>query len=81
MAEIGVDAVKVRSLYEKPQMPSDVAELGSRGFDYQSEILPLADRLRFLDFAKACAAKQRSEAHKRTRFLQGTRRDRRANLQ
>ena len=56
MAEIGVDGVKVRSLYEKPQMPLDVTELGSRGFDYQSEILPLADHLRFLDFAEACAA-------------------------
>ena len=56
MAEIGVDAVKVRSLYEKPQMLLDVAELGSRGFDYQSEILPLADLMRFLDFAEVCAA-------------------------
>jgi MoaA/NifB/PqqE/SkfB family radical SAM enzyme len=56
MAEIGVDGVKLRSLYEKPQMPLDVTELGSRGFDYQSEILPLADLLRFLDFAEVCAA-------------------------
>ena len=31
------------------------AELGSRGFDYQSEILPLADLLSFQDVAKTCA--------------------------
>ncbi|MGO9121997.1 MAG: radical SAM protein [Desulfomonilaceae bacterium] len=55
MAEIGVDAVKLRSLYENPQMSSDVAELGSRGFDYQSEILRLEDWLSFQDVAKACA--------------------------
>jgi MoaA/NifB/PqqE/SkfB family radical SAM enzyme len=55
MAEVGVDAVKLRSLYENPQMPSDVTELGSRGFDYQSEILLPADLLSFQDVAKACA--------------------------
>ena len=55
MAEIGVDAVKLRSLYEDPQMPLDVTELGSRGFDYQSEILRPEDWLSFQNVAKACA--------------------------
>jgi len=55
VAEMGADAVKVRSLYENPMMPEDLTARDCSGFNYQSEILTLVELMRFLDVAKALA--------------------------
>jgi MoaA/NifB/PqqE/SkfB family radical SAM enzyme len=51
MGEVGVDAVKVKGLRPNPRLSSDTSVRDSRGFDYQREIMPLADLMSFLDVA------------------------------
>ncbi len=58
MVAVGVDGVKVRSLYANPHMTADISGQGSPGFNYQSEILPLADMLSFQDAAKISAKRK-----------------------
>ena len=55
MAGVGVDVVKVKSLRDNPSLSPDSSVRYSRRFDYQREIVPLVDLMRFLDIAKTSA--------------------------